>query len=327
MSEGTAASAAPVAAPSSNAAPDAGAPADAQIANVEAKGSRARMNDGRFAPKEGNASAEAEEAPAEQKPPEYRFKQKLKVYGKEEDVDYGEADLKRELQVKRALESKVGKYAEAHRKAEQIIALAKQDPKQFMKLMGHDVDHLSRSHLAEQAKQMAMTDEERMRHELQQENQALKSEKEQRIQQEKEVRAQQTQDRLVKQNVETYIPALEKSGLPKTYESLEMLVATAKEAFDDHGIEYTPDELASETKRRLNAKVATFLGNLSGSDLVRHLGPKVTKAILQHELEQFQSQQSFQAPPTSAPTMPSKEPEAREYIDDAEIARRMRALK
>ncbi len=327
MPEGTSAAPAPAAPASSNAAPDAGAPADAQIANVEGKGSRARMNDGRFAPKEGNAAAEVEETPAEPKPPEWRFKEKLTVYGKDKEVDYSRDEVKRDLQIKHALESKVGKYAEVHRRAEQILKLAKDDPFEFLRANGHDPDTLSRKRLVEQAKLGAMTDEERRYHELEQEHNALKASNEQRAQQEKAHRAQQTQERLVQQNVETYIPALEKSGLPKTYESLEMLVATAKEAFDDHGIEYTPDELASETKRRLDAKVAGFLGKLSGSELVKHLGPKVTQAILQHELEQFQNSQSFQPPPASAPTMPSKEPEAREYLDDAELMRRMRALK
>ncbi len=330
MSEGIAAAAAPVAQASSNAAPsDAGAPADAQIANVEGKGSRARMNDGRFAPKEGNAGAEVdgEETPAEPKPPEWRFKEKLTVYGKDKEIDYSRDEVKRDLQIKHALESKVGKYAEVHRKAEQILKLAKEDPLEFIRAMGHDPDQVSRKRLVEQAKLGAMTDEERRYHELEQEHNALKASNEQRAQQEKTVKAQQTQERLVQKNVETYIPALEKSGLPKTYESLELLVSTAKSAFDDYGIEYSPDELATETNRKLDSQISRYLGTLQGPDLVKRLGPKVRQAVLQHELEQFNNSQSFQAPPAAAPTMPSKEPEAREFLDDAELARRMRALK
>lgn len=321
--------AAPAASGGSPAPSPASAPSGVPAAPAGGAPPRPRNTSGQFLPKDGAGEGAGEQPPGpgatEAQKEAYRLRRKLKVFGKEEEVDLDEDGIVRELQKKRALEKKFSDFEQARRRAERIIELAEKDPVGFLQELGKDPDALARQRVAEKARLEAMTEQERELHELrqwkkQQEEAAAKA-KEQAEKQKKEA----LKADLVKKNNERFIKALEKSGLPKTYESLYFMAETARIALDD-GIEYTDEELAKETARRLDNLTERYLGSLDGPALTKKLGPKRVQAILEAAVAEFDAQQDVgRSTPPAQESAPPATPEP-EYIDEAEVQRRLRSI-
>lgn len=291
---------------------------------------RARNNAGQFLTKEGSqgvapADGQSTETPAEAEARKeaYRFKRSLKVFGKEEAVDLDEDGIARELQIKRALQKKVGEYEKGYTQAQKLVELAKADPDAFLRELGHDPEATARKRLAKQAALGAMSPEERELHELREFRQQAETRERERVESEKKARHEATTKRLVEENNNRFMKALESSDLPKSYESLFHIAETARIALDD-GIEYSDAELVKETARRLDTLTDRYLGTLSGEALAKRLGPKRVQSLIAAEVARFEASQSF------APQAPKAEPvsETRdEYISPSEVNRRLREMR
>lgn len=288
---------------------------------------RARNNAGQFLAKEGAAGVVPAEAPAgatEAQKEAYRFKRSLKVFGKEETVDLDEDGITRELQIKRALEKKVGDYAKGHQQAQKILELAKSNPEAFLRELGHDPEAVYRKNLARQAALGAMSPEEREFLELKEFKQQAEAKEQQRLEQEKKAKHEASTQKLVEENNQRFMKALQGSGLPQTYESLFHIAETARIALDD-GIEYTDAELVQETSRRLDTLTDRYLGSLEGEALAKKLGPKRVQSLIAAEVRRFEASQNFTAPP------PVEEAPARDegdgFLSSSDVNERLRRMR
>lgn len=316
----------------------ASAPASAGAASVPTPGptpttagtkaSKPRNNSGQFAPKEGAVGATPPETPEDGgKPPEakepFRFKKKLKVYGKEEEVDLDEEGLTRELQVSRAQAKKLSQFQATASKAAEILELAEKDPEALLRALGKDPDAYARQKLAREARLGAMTPEERELHELREYKTQQELVAKQREEEGKKVARDQKVEALAKRNEERYMGILQRSGLPQNAESLLMLVEAAERA--PEGIEYSEQEIITEAKRRDSERFERSLNGLTGKQLLERLGEKRVQLVLEAAVEKFTASQNFDAPAPAAP--PAKEPALEsEPLTEAEFNARMRAL-
>lgn len=309
--------AAPVAAPVTNGAASQTTTPAVAIKPTPGPGA-VRGPDGKFVAAGGAVPAPAAE-------PEWRYKDKLKLSGQEKEVDYTRDEVRSRLQKADALERRAMDANKKAQQAERLFELAQNDPDEFLKQLGKDPDDWATKRLAARARLGAMTPEERSAHDAKQEAESYKAKLAAYEQKEAAAKTQAEQNRLVKQHESQFLPALDLIGLPKTYETLFLMAETAKIGLED-GQEYTPAELAKETERRADIFAERFLGGLDGKGLIKRLGTARIQAILEatiadHELQAGQTYAGNQ------PAPPREEPKEREYIDEAELNRRMRLMR
>lgn len=314
------------AAPISSSAPAAGKPATgAKPVAPKAGPGAGRTTDGRFLTKDGTAGVEkpaAEQQPGETKE-EYRFRRKLKSYGKEEEVDYSEDDIARELQELRMHRKKSKDSQENTTRAQRIIELANSNPEAFLRETGQDPDEFARTRLTKFAQVAAMSEDERKIHELTQKAEALETKEKEREAKTKEWEQRYRKQQLIEKRKGVYKEALGGLDFETTHETI-FLMAEAEGAAKARGIELTPQELGQETVRRMGQFVEQYFAGLDGKGLAKRLGPKRVQAILEASISDFEASHgiaSAPAPtPVSAPT-----PGGPEYVDEKEIARRLKA--
>lgn len=289
-----------------------------------------RGNDGRFLPKDGTVGvvqpegdAPTEKPPAEEKP--FRFKEKLKVFGKEEEVDLDADGIRRELQQGRALRKVVQDAKKAHSTAAELIRLAKENPGEFLRRAGGaDPAEWAKNQVLEQVKLETMDPNERRAFEAEKRLKDLEAQLAERDNAAKQERELAQRQQLRQKNVAKFQAALKASGLEQTHENLFLMTETARIGLED-GIEYTDAELAQETRRRMDRFVENYFAQLDGPALAKKLGAKRVQAILEATIAEFQQSQPDFAPTPGAPAPAPKEPEERPYIDEYEVARRLRS--
>ncbi len=320
--------AAPAAAPAAvaTATPADGSAVAGKPAAAPVKPGAPRANDGRFLPKDGNASTDAPPPGETAEEKAYRFKRSLKVYGREEAVDLGEDDIARELQELRAMRKREKDARQHGTTAQRVLELAQKDPAAFLKEFGHDIRAMAKQDLLAEAQRQVMTPEELAIAERDEKIAKYEAAEKQRVESAKTERQKQMQAAQVKRNEELFLPAMEASGLPKTHETLHAMAETALAALED-GIEYTPQELARETQRRLDEKTGRYLGGLKGQALLTRLGPTLAAEVVRAYAAEFERTQTSAAttPPPERPAQSASD-EREPYIDDAEVKRRMRGI-
>lgn len=294
-----------------------------------------RAADGRFLPKDSNQTppphvGDAGEQPTATEPPPkepYRFKRAVKVFGQEEQLDLDEDGLAREVQLGRSAQKKLKSFEDTVKRAQRIIELAGKDPDGFYaEVTQKDPAEYARERVAREAQLAAMDANERRAYDAEQKLAAYEAQEQQRQEaaavEQKQRRAEAGRQQLSA----TFIPALEKAGLPKTYETLYLMAETAKLALDRDGIEYSTDELAKETSRRLDGYTERYLANLDGTGLAKRLGPARVKLLLDYVIaEHLNSQEVVPARRQVAPIEAPAAPE--EPISGDEVSRRLRAIR
>ena len=287
-----------------------------------------RMADGRFATREGTVGEVPGEAKAAEA--EWRFREKLKVYGEEEEVDLDRASVVRELQRKRMLEKKYGEFEGNDARARRLIELATSDPEGFLRETGKDPGAWARQKLAEEARQGAMTEEERAIHERDAKIAEYEAREKQRTEAETKAKGEARHQKMVADLRQTFTEALERSGEPNSYEMMAELVQTAKlrlapgSGLDD----MTPDEMVAETKARIDGRVGKYLDSLDAEGLRKRFGKERIKAIIAAEIADFEKSQNFAPPPPSqAAEAPPKDKGPREYLSGTDVSRRLLSLK
>lgn len=328
-----AAPAAPASAPSSTpTAPS--APATSAQTSAPVRPTPPRVNGGKFGPKDGGAAAgeggSAENAEAKPQPTEaqkeaWRLKTKLKVFGKEEEIDYDEEDVVRDLQQLRALRKQFGPAVETSKKAHQVLELLGKSPIEALAAAGHDVKALARQMLAQEAKVEAMSPEERRAYELEQELNALKSER----QQEQEVRQKAEREaknqEIAERNEQRYMGLLQKSGLQQTHENLFYLVETDS-LMRKRGVELNDEQLLGETNRRMGGVAKGWLKALPVEKAVQELGPEFIQAVLQHMVAQHEEKHRLAPPAPVASVEAPKKETSPGFLTESEVNARLRRM-
>lgn len=285
-----------------------------------------RGRDGKFLSKNGEPAPEGSE---EAKPPEYRFKRKLKVDGAETEVDYGEEDLTRELQLAHTARKRLAAIAQRQKELDVREARLKSAPHEFLAEAGHDPDKWATERLAQKAAEGLMSPEEREFRTLQSEHQKLKAELENRTKADEEREFTAHQDKMWESEQPRYLEAIAKANLPRSPEVMDLMAQVGKE-FLAAKIELTPEQVVSETNDRLSGLATHYLLGLEPSALIAKLGPERVEAISREYIRIFrESQRKFADPPPTGRTAsaPQAAPNGkREYINSAELERRSREM-
>lgn len=324
MSDVATAPAAPAASPSTPAPGKAASPAP--VADVKPTG---RAPDGRFLPKEGTQGiAPAEPAPESRQPGEtkeaYRLRTKLKVYGKEEEVDLGEEDLVRELQVSRARAKKLAELEAKWKEREELERLAEKDPDEYLRRKGHNPDELAKRRLLAAIEAESMSPEQRELAAERQKREALEKhiqdEETKRTEALRELKKQQFRE----QRKAIYREALAKFELPDQHETIYLMGETER-LMRDEGMEVTPEALVKETQRRIDTFTRNFLAKLDAPGLIKALGQEKMRELLRHSVSEFERTHSVSPPPPQQPAAPSQEEKPR-YLTQLEVEANLKKL-
>jgi len=255
-----------------------------------------------------DSEAPAGETAAEKK----RRLHKIKVFGKEEEVDLdslSDEDYVRYIQKGKAADIQMQEAARIRKEWEEVRKFIKENPFEALKheAFGLDLDKLAEERLAQKYQEMTLPEAEREKLELKRKLEAYeKREQEFRLQQE---RAQQEalQKQVYEETQNLFHQALNSEGIPQTRETMFMMAEVARHGLDA-GIEYTPQQLAAEVKRKMGDLHTRFVTNLKGEALVKYLGDSVVKEVLAHAVQQAKAKRK----PNVAP------PVEEQKVDDVE---------
>ena len=287
-----------------------------------------RMSNGQFGPKDGAAGVEPEgqdTKPTEAQKEAYRFKRQLKVHGKVEDVDLGEEDIARELQIARAERRQRDTWREEAAQAKRIRELAKADPESFLREAGHDPTELAKQRILQELERESMSQEQRDLLTERQKREGLEAQLKQ-IQDEKKAATQRAQlSKLKEQRIAKYGEALKASGMEATYENIYLMAETERLMRGDDdtpAIELTPEQLAAETNRRMTGFVENYFKRLDPRGIIKALGSERMQAILQATIADFEGTASV--PKTRAPEVVAPPTPAKGYLTEREVDELMR---
>jgi hypothetical protein len=278
-----------------------------------------RGPDGKYAKKPGD------EEPAREPEP-YRFKKRIKTPSGEEDVDYSEDDLLREVQIARHARQQLAAIKKEKAEIAAERARSKEAPHEFLEKAGHDPDKWAAERLAKKAQDGLMSEEERAYRTLQDEVSQLKAEKEQRVQQDQEREAKEMEDKQWAHTEPRLMKAIESANLPRGADVMGRIADVGIE-FLDAGVELAPEHVVQIAAERLDRDATRYVLSLPAEALAQKLGPERVKALVNLHIEEFKRGQSRFADDNGAPTRPAPEQsngKPREFLTSADVERKAR---
>jgi len=212
---------------------------------------------------------------------------KGKVDKQERVWELSDEEVAVRLQKAEAAESRFQKASDIQKKWEQLQQIAKEDPSLLIReLAGVDPQEYAQRLVEEKWKLEVMPEHDRKVYEL---------EKKIKAYQDQEAKAQAAQQAHAKTQAEkaaeaqleaTFQRAFEVSGLEYNEDNLEVFGQLVL-ANHDHGLEYTPEQLAAEARSRIDernqkyeGKVKERFSGLKGPELLDFLGEAAVKEVL-----------------------------------------------
>ena len=212
---------------------------------------------------------------------------KGKVDKQERVWELSDEEVAVRLQKAEAAESRFQKASDIQKKWEQLQQIAKEDPSLLIReLAGVDPQEYAQRLVEEKWKLEVMPEHDRKVYEL---------EKKIKAYQDQEAKANAAREHAAKTQAEkaaeaqleaTFQRAFEVSGLEYNEDNLEVFGQLVL-ANHDHGLEYTPEQLAAEARSRIDernqkydAKARERRSGLKGNDLLDDLGVDVVKEVL-----------------------------------------------
>jgi hypothetical protein len=262
-------------------------------------------------------------APPSHQDPEFRYRDKLNVYGREEEVDLSRDDLRRELQISRAASARMKEIAQRERAVLEFDEGLKANTRAALEAKGIDPVEFARQVLSEHAKRELMSPEERRAFEAEQKL----AEFEQREKAQQETMAKQAEQQRASKLWEHIRPqfdaALAEAGIPRNRFTLAEIAKVGTE-FLDIGLILDPKAVVAEAKKRIQGGHEAYLGSLDAKTLRAKLGKEKLRELMALEVEEWKASQDFHpAPQREQVAIPAKR-EERQYIDEYEFARRRR---
>lgn len=232
---------------------------------------------------------------------------KLKVDGKVEEIDVesmSDEQLALDLQMSRAARKRMQEAAEIQKQYQKLREAIKADPFEALKdpaFGGLDVYELAQQRMVDEYQKTLMTPEQQEKLKLQQEAETYKKQL-QEIRQRQEAEQRQVMEKKIFEETEReFTAALEASDLPKNHETVYTMAEIAKMNLE-HGVEMTPQQIAHETKARLEGNAQRYIRSLKGDALTKFLGEEAVKEILRTEVKKVRGSQA--APPQAQAPAP-----------------------
>lgn len=322
----------PTAAVPQGKAPSPGAPVAAKPQATP--GHPTRGPDGKFAPKPNQEAAPVPAKEGESKPSETqaqaearRLRAKVKIFGKEEELDLSEEEAIREIQKGRALERKTKANNEQADRARRAFELAQKDPVAFLRELGHDVNQLAERQLAERARMEMMTPEQRALAERDAKIAEYEQREQTRQQSQRAEAAKRHEQMLLDRNRQEFAEAVEKHGIPKNYKWLERWVDVKRHNLEQ-GLSLNPEQIASEARKSARSDLMELTHGLQGKSLMEFLGPELVQHVLQQAIAGYEAEHTYEPPAaTRQQPMATGDSGPREVLSEADVNQRLRAFK
>lgn len=325
--------AAPVA--DSGGTPDTGTTADTNTTSVDASSGSAPVSATETHP------SPQEKATAEAK----KYKYKLKINGQDEEVEYDEPTLVKELQKSRAASKIREEAARLRQEAQQEAAKVEQERQQFKQIVealknpqtarqllrqiGTPMEALAQTELEDFIKQQQMTPEQRELHELRnwrkQQEETFQRQQQEQQQREYEAQVQAFQEQFSSR----IVGAMTKLGLTEadaraSGEVAQKLAFKLQQAIDA-GYDMTPDELAEELREDIRESHRVLYGKLPPNELFSLFGEEGLKKAQEYATSRVPQVPSVDNPPKSAAAPTSEVPKFRtrqewlDYVDSIQL--------
>lgn len=256
-------------------------------------------------------------------PEEWRFKDKLKINGQEQEVDLDRDTVRRKIQLAEAAFAQMREAKTELAKLEEFKQLARTNPGEALKQHGIDPAKWAAHFMAEQARESMIPEEQRQ---AMAQQAAFERERQEFQKQKQEFEAQQAKayEEQVWKGIEPqFISAMEELNLPKGYQVMHAVAEVGRE-FLDAKLDLAPKEIVAEANRRLGDYTNRYVVTLPAKQLANLLGQEKVRELIALEVEKFKASQNFgsPAPVQSQPSQAADEP--KQYIDEYEFRRLMR---
>lgn len=215
----------------------------------------------------------------------------------------------RQLQKDSAADERFRKGGEAVKKANTILSMLKDNPREALTQLGVDVRGFSEQVLREAVEEAELTPEQKQHRQDTKELERLRNfEKQQKELGEKQAQAEKDKA-LFAQLEKGILEHAERGGLEGTPDNLQRISETALELIDLE-VPFTPEQLIAEVKEREEAAFGKLekkvLGGLKGEALAKRLGPTVVEEILQWSIQKLRGGPPAAAKPAAAPSTPAE---------------------
>lgn len=220
-------------------------------------------------------------------------KVKVKINGEERTMSIRE--LQKVKQLEEASHAKLREAAEARNMANQLLSLAKDDPKKFFQVTGKDPYEFAQSTMLERLEMMGMTEEQRKSLELEKENKTLKQRQQEIERKQQEVRFQEEVEKEYQQLQKEVDQAWESSGLPQNDNFrgaiAQVMIADRQEKIQQaqmQGLDprqipadefLTAEKAAAIVKGNWQKSLNATLSSMDAEAILGLLGEETTKAI------------------------------------------------
>lgn len=249
---------------------------------------------------------------------EWRFKDKIKINGLEQEIEADRERVRRALQLEEANLRSIHNSKKAAAEAKQTLALLKEDPIKAMVAAGMDERQAHDwmvKRIAEHAQLSMMPPEQR---EALQQKQAFERERQEFQKQKEAFEAQQREqyEQQVWSGLESqFTAAMEELQLPKGYQVMHTIAEVGRE-FLDANLDLSPKEIVAEANRRLSDYTNRYVVTLPAKQLSKLLGQEKVKELIAIEVERFKASQNFGSPPPVQSQPEPKTEEPKQYMDE-----------
>lgn len=257
------------------------------------------------------APAKPLEAAKPPTPSEIR-KLKLKIDGKEEEIDENEAAVL--AQKGRASERRFQEAAAVRKEAQDVIAWLKQNPAEAMKKLGVDPRKFSEEFLVDALQREAESPAQKEVRENREKLAAYeKKDKEREASEKKAQEAKIAEDKrqvdgkrqreIMERFDVAFTAALDKSGLPKNAYTIKRMAELQRANLRAKG-EFTPDQLAKIVAEDYNTETKHRTSGLEGEKLLEFIAsvdPTLLKRVQKGLIGRLKGKHTFSAPTTPTP--------------------------
>ncbi len=286
----------------------------------------ARAPDGKFAPRDKPLDAttgDGLQAQAEAVKEAYRFKRKLNVYGEEQDVDLGEDDIARELQIAAAARKKMKELAQREARVAEYDKIRKERPEALFETEDERLEFAKRT-LAAAARRELMPPEERARMELEEERSRFSHEKQtweqQRQQEQRDEQARRTWEKIAPE----FETALTEAGLERSPKEMEAIADIGLE-FVDAKLPLSPKDIVKEYLHREERGFKKRLSGVEPAKLRASLSDEQWAGLKKLMVSEYKEKHAgFQQRPREEPVHREKEEAGRKFLSETEFKRLMR---
>lgn len=253
---------------------------------------------------------------------EAKRKYKLRVDKTEREVELSDDEVSVRLQKAEAAEKRMQEAAEVRKQFKSIIDAIKANPAEALKdpVFGVDVRKMIEDQILAEYEAEQLTPEEREKSEMQKKLEAFEKQEAERKEQAAQAKRAELEAKVKTEMERDFIEAIEKSGLPKTRQTLAMMAEVARLNLE-HEIDLTPAQLAAEVRDRMTGTHKHFVANLKGEELLKYLGDDVVKEVVRSRVATLrpgaQPPKPFEPPAAQDPSQMSFDD-----VDDSPKARR-----